>query len=349
LLAASTGETGRVIGGFEAAQRPAQILLPLKPESERAESLVQGLADESVRAVSAPGDLGQALEVSKELNPSARNALVVAGPDATAMQPPPPGVVVDVIGVGIAKDSAQDAALRRLAAATGGRYANVEADAVQAQAAYFDALRRCERPLDRFHIEGHEKKPNDIGSLATPVSAGGDFEAYAFSPADTNWIDVTFSWTDPGGVEVEAYQIWTVKADENPPDDPTYAKAPEKTMFDENDLADALAGQDVCRNGIRLTGSKGDTFATFRLDFGGEDDTLRARTSRHWSRYAYGHGGVDSLQAHASQGGADVYPQFFAPDPARGDAQSNMEPCPPTQQAVTTAAPRGRAADPRRG
>src|SRR4051812_12827676 len=314
LLAAPSGNRERVIGAFEAAQRPAQVLLPFEPEREMA-LRVRGLADESVRAVSAAGDLGQALQVSQSLNPSARYAIVVSGPDATVAQAPPGGLGVDVVGVGVDAGSPQELALRRLAEA-GGHYERVPAGAVQAQVAYFDAYRRCQHALpSSTKINGAESNPADVPALAIPVRSGGDFDAYAFSPKDTNWVDLDLTWTDPDAVDVETYKI------------EVEVEHLGTTTFDEDDLNRALGGETVCQNGIRLMGSAGDTFATFRLDFGGEDNTVDATISRHWGRYVHASGGVDPPHARASQAEADVYPQFFAPDPEQGDNEVHMAAC----------------------
>ena len=299
LLVRQPASANRVVTAVEAAARPSEIFLPLRlttyPTTSQEEVLPK-LIGEATRSTSRGGDVGEAVNVANALSGAAASSLIVAGPEATGVSPAATSNV-DVIAVGVPPGSPRESALRALAGTTG-RYASVQGDELQAQAALFDAQRRCETPLpERAERPSGTRSPGRPGARDPGACRGGLPQLRRRFTGETAFVDLVLSWTS-ADAEIDVYRI-TVGASDG-----------RRIIFRGQELKDALAGMPVCERGIRLTAAGGATFATFRIGFGGEDASA-ARHRRHRINRGGGSRGHNALAG----GGVALYQQFFAPPP----------------------------------
>jgi hypothetical protein len=281
----------RVIGAVEAAERPAESFLPLVPGDlkPKGQTVLEGLVDESVQRVTAPGDLRTALDEARTLNRDMRSAIVVAGPDAILTPGPARAVTTDVVGVGVTRGSLQDTRLRTLATASGGRYRRVGAAELQAQVARFDARRRCEDRVKNVKVRRHRvNTPYRVSGSGTPVRSGYEIDATAETDRKTLFTDIVVTWTSPD-VPIEPYEL---TVDEE--------GGPHTARFTAEDVKDAMSGMHVGEDGISLKAVGGDTFTVLRVGFAGEDSLLPQATAAGHRRHRYHWGGGSRASGRAS-------------------------------------------------
>jgi hypothetical protein len=303
LLLGHPGAANRELAAVEAARRPGDVFLPLRPaelDSQRKLELVDDLIDESLRRTYEPGDARAALREVEQRSPDTASAIVVAGPETSWSGGPAPEFVTDVVRVGPA--SAQDAALRSLAETSGGSFERVGQNALQAQVAHYDALQHCESPVTPI-IDGTRRNPFEMSELATPLVPGYDLNAHAVSPEDTPYVDMVLTWTS-ADTELQPEVLAVEELDDGDGN----------ARFGPRDLLRAATGETVERDNIRLTGSAGETFVVLRVDFRHEDENgeaPQAMAARH-RRHRIHYGGSRAYGALAAGGAEQAYVQFFA-------------------------------------